>query len=122
MNAIASKPRISPAVAAFLHDGDQAAREEPPLAAPVQPETPAPEPAPEPLLASPERRSFQTMQVTVYQPEPVVQKMFRMNWRLANALKTAAAQETAKSGRRVTETDIVEELLRRHFKKAGYLD
>jgi hypothetical protein len=51
-------------------------------------------------------------------PEPTVQKLFRLRWDVANALKMAAAQETISSGKRVTETEIVEALIRQRLKIA----
>lgn len=49
-------------------------------------------------------------------PEPTVQKLFRLRWDTVSALRTAAAQESAAQGRRVTETEIVETLIRKRFK------
>lgn len=49
-------------------------------------------------------------------PEPTVQKLFRLRWDTANALKMAATQRSVESGRRVTETEIVEELIRGSFR------
>ena len=51
-------------------------------------------------------------------PEPTVQKLFRLRWDVANALKLAAAQESVTTGKRVTETEIVETLIRHRFKIA----
>lgn len=51
----------------------------------------------------------------VPKPEPTVQKLFRLRWEVVNALKAGAAQESATSRRRVTETEIVERLLREHY-------
>ena len=48
-------------------------------------------------------------------PEVIVQKMFRLRWETSQALKAGALQETARNGRRVTETEIVERLIREHF-------
>jgi hypothetical protein len=47
-------------------------------------------------------------------PEPTVQKLFRLRWDVANALKMEAAQASVEQGRRVTETEIVEGLIREH--------
>jgi hypothetical protein len=47
-------------------------------------------------------------------PEPTVQKLFRLRWDVANALKMEAAQSSVEQGRRVTETEIVERLIRKH--------
>ena len=52
--------------------------------------------------------------LAIAKPEPTVQKLFRLRWELASALKMGAAQENAASGRRVTETEIIERLLREH--------
>jgi hypothetical protein len=49
-------------------------------------------------------------------PEPTVQKLFRLRWDTVSALRTGAAQESAAQGRRVTETEIVETLIRKRFK------
>ncbi|MFG0467168.1 hypothetical protein ACF8LF_21500 [Pseudomonas putida] len=53
--------------------------------------------------------------VEALKPEPTVQKLFRLRWDIANALKIGAAQESAKTGKRVTETDIVQQLLKQHY-------
>lgn len=53
--------------------------------------------------------------IEAVKPEPTVQKLFRLRWDIANALKIGAAQESAKTGKRVTETDIVQQLLKRHY-------
>jgi hypothetical protein len=50
-----------------------------------------------------------------FKPEPTVQKLFRLRWDIANALKLGAAQESARTGKRVTETDIVQQLLKKHY-------
>lgn len=47
-------------------------------------------------------------------PEPTIQKLFRLRWDVANALKMEAAQASVEQGRRVTETEIVEKLIRSH--------
>ena len=47
-------------------------------------------------------------------PVPTVQKLFRMRWDIAKALKDAANAESV-PGHRVTETEIVERLLKQHF-------
>ena len=47
-------------------------------------------------------------------PVPTVQKLFRMRWDIAKALKDAANAESI-PGHRVTETEIVERLLKQHF-------
>lgn len=55
------------------------------------------------------------MVIEAFKPEPTVQKLFRLRWDIANALKLGAAQESAKTGKRVTETDIVQQLLKKHY-------
>lgn len=52
-------------------------------------------------------------------PEPTVQKLFRLRWDTANALKIGAVRESIDNGSRVTETEIVEELIRKHFGLTG---
>lgn len=47
-------------------------------------------------------------------PVPTVQKLFRIRWDIAKALKDAASAESL-PGHRVTETEIVERLLKQHF-------
>ena len=60
--------------------------------------------------------SIQTQtQIQALKPEPTVQKLFRLRWDIANALKLGAAQESARTGKRVTETDIVQQLLKKHY-------
>lgn len=49
-------------------------------------------------------------------PENIVQKLFRLRWSTASALKIGAAKESATTGRRVTETEIVYSLIREHYK------
>lgn len=49
-------------------------------------------------------------------PEPTVQKLFRLRWDTVSALRSGAADESAAHGRRVTETEIVEALIRKRFK------
>jgi hypothetical protein len=44
---------------------------------------------------------------------PTVQKLFRMRWDIAKALKDAANASQYRA--RVTETEIVERLLKQHF-------
>ena len=53
---------------------------------------------------------------TAAKPEPTVQKLFRLRWDVANALKMGAVQASITTGKRVTETEIVEALIRSHFK------
>lgn len=47
-------------------------------------------------------------------PVPTVQKLFRMRWDIAKILKDAANAESV-PGHRVTETEIVERLLKQYF-------
>lgn len=56
-----------------------------------------------------------TSTIEATKPEPTVQKLFRLRWDTANALKIGAAQQSAAEGRRVTETEIIENLLRLHY-------
>ncbi|EPJ75762.1 hypothetical protein CFII64_28124 [Pseudomonas sp. CFII64] len=56
-----------------------------------------------------------TSAIEAFKPEPTVQKLFRLRWDIANALKLGAAQESAKTGKRVTETDIIQQLLKKHY-------
>lgn len=56
--------------------------------------------------------SRKRMETVATKPEPTVQKLFRLPWDVANALKMEAAQSSVEQGRRVTETEIVEELIR----------
>lgn len=48
-------------------------------------------------------------------PEPTVQKLFRLRWDTAHALKMGAIELSNKNGKRITETEIIENLLRKHF-------
>lgn len=48
--------------------------------------------------------------------EPVFQKQFRLRLDTINVLKVGAAQESVDSGKRVTETEIVERLIRKYYK------
>jgi hypothetical protein len=57
----------------------------------------------------------QVQVIEAFKPEPTVQKLFRLRWDIANALKLGAAQESARTGKRVTETDIVQQLLKKHY-------
>lgn len=54
--------------------------------------------------------------VTAVKPEPTVQKLFRLSWDAASALKMGATQASIAGGKRVTETEIVEQLIRQHYK------
>lgn len=51
-----------------------------------------------------------------YAPRPTVQKLFRLREDTCHGLRGAAISASAKEGRRVTETEIVERLIRRHLK------
>ncbi|NCA72049.1 MAG: hypothetical protein EOM91_18610 [Sphingobacteriia bacterium] len=68
---------------------------------------------PTPAPVQPETRE---VTLAVAKPEPTVPKMFRLRWDVAAALKFGAAQESITSGRRVTETEIVERLLKKYYK------
>lgn len=48
--------------------------------------------------------------------EPVYQKIFRFRLDTINALKVGAAQESVSAGKRITETEIVEKLIRKYYK------
>jgi hypothetical protein len=48
-------------------------------------------------------------------PEPLVQKVFRLRWDTANALRIGVANLTKARGQRVYETELVEDLIRNHF-------
>lgn len=54
--------------------------------------------------------------VDEHKPEPQVQKLFRLRWDTVHALRLGAAEESNVQGRRVTETEIVEALIRKRFK------
>jgi hypothetical protein len=66
-------------------------------------------------LDSPPVAEPQAQVIEAFKPEPTVQKLFRLRWDIANALKLGAAQESARTGKRVTETDIVQQLLKKHY-------
>lgn len=104
-----TKPDISQFAGAAKDPNDfldgASAESPPPAAAPLACVSPAPADT-----------GVRTMTIEVTKPEPTVQKLFRLNWELANALKIGAARESAASGRRVTETEIVERLLRTYYK------
>jgi hypothetical protein len=99
---------------AFL-DGASADRSEK-AGAPVPPQAPAPaagQPvAPSPPAAAPAPAAGDEATM----PVATVQKLFRLRWDTANALRMGAAQMSTKQARRVTETEIVESLIRKHFK------
>ena len=69
-------------------------------------------PAPAPTLA----RIAAPVALPATKPEPTVQKLFRLRWDTANALKMSAAQQSVAAGKRVTETEIIEALVRAHYK------
>lgn len=48
-------------------------------------------------------------------PELTVQKLFRLSWDVASALKQDALSQSLPGGKRVTETEIVEHLLRQRY-------
>jgi hypothetical protein len=54
--------------------------------------------------------------VDEHKPEPQLQKLFRFRWDTVHALRLGAAEESNVQGRRVTETEIVESLIRKRFK------
>ncbi len=68
-----------------------------------------------PAAHEPARSKVAEAPIEALKPEPTVQKLFRLRWDIANALKIGAAQESAKTGKRVTETDIVQQLLKQHY-------
>ncbi|WP_426143425.1 hypothetical protein [Pseudomonas sp. DWP3-1-2] len=70
-------------------------------------------PRPAPVSAAVEETTSYVIEA--FKPEPTVQKLFRLRWDIANALKLGAAQESAKTGKRVTETDIIQQLLKKHY-------
>ncbi|GLR55213.1 hypothetical protein KYK30_31450 [Shinella yambaruensis] len=47
---------------------------------------------------------------------PTVQKLFRLDAELAMALKRHVAEETIKTGKRITEIEIVDQALRNYLK------
>lgn len=63
----------------------------------------------------PEIEETASYMIEALKPEPTVQKLFRLRWDIACALKLGAAQESAKTGKRVTETDIIQQLLKKHY-------
>jgi hypothetical protein len=64
---------------------------------------------------SPSPVTRRAITIEVVAPEATVQKLFRLRWSVAQALRAAAVRETDEQGRRVTETEIVERLLRQKF-------
>ena len=67
------------------------------------------------LTTKPKNEKAAPYPVEVFKPEPTVQKLFRLRWDIACALKLGAAQESARTGQRVTETDIIQQLLKQHY-------
>lgn len=67
------------------------------------------------LTTKPKTEETAPYPVEVFKPEPTVQKLFRLRWDIACALKLGAAQESARTGKRVTETDIIQQLLKQHY-------
>jgi hypothetical protein len=57
-----------------------------------------------------------TMNIPVAIPAPTKQKLFRLRFDTATRLMMAAAEESVRRGRRVTETELVEQLITRHLK------
>ena len=66
----------------------------------------------EPTLPDP---SGQGVTVTISPPRQRVQKIFRLRWDIVAALKVASIQESEKLDRRVSEAEIVERVLKKHF-------
>jgi hypothetical protein len=111
---ISSVSRPSKDPTAFLEGGSADRSEngaapaaEAPAAAPAPTAKAAPAPAAAPSPAPSEE---------LVMPVATVQKLFRLRWDTANALRMGAAQLSTKQGKRVTETEIVERLIRAHFK------
>lgn len=67
------------------------------------------------LTTQPKTEEAAPYPVEALKPEPTVQKLFRLRWDIACALKLGAAQESARTGKRVTETDIIQQLLKQHY-------
>lgn len=63
----------------------------------------------------PQAQERQAITMEVVAPEATVQKLFRLRWSVVQALRAAVAWETQAQGRRVTETEIVEGLLRERY-------
>ena len=68
-----------------------------------------------PLTKKMEAEETVSYTIETFKPEPTVQKLFRLRWDIACALKLGAAQESAKTGKRVTETDIIQQLLKTYY-------
>lgn len=86
------------------------------------PPAPAPQaapPVPVAAVASPEQIANVPRQPDSFaeatMPVATVQKLFRLRWDTANALRLGAAQQSTQQGKRITETEIVERLIRMSF-------
>ena len=90
-----------PDVRAFLDAGEQES------ATPA-----APQASPSPAAQG---AQGQGVTVTLAPPRQRVQKIFRLRWDISAALKVAAIQESEREDRRVSETEIVERILKKHF-------
>lgn len=88
-----------PDVRAFLDAGEQES------ATPAAPQA----------SPSPAAQGAQGVTVTLAPPRQRVQKIFRLRWDISAALKVAAIQESEREDRRVSETEIVERILKKHF-------
>ncbi len=62
------------------------------------------------------RNSVKTAEKIVAKSEPLIQKIFRLRKDTVCALRTGSSEESNKTGKRVSETEIVEKLIRQHFK------
>lgn len=71
---------------------------------------------PQPASPSDSSTIPESIMIEITAPVPTIQKIFRLRWDVATALKAHAAKETAATGKRVTETEIVESLLKKHLK------
>ncbi len=63
----------------------------------------------------PEVEETASYMIEALKPEPTVQKLFRLRWTSLALLNLEPLQESAKTGKRVTETDIVQQLLKKHY-------
>ena len=63
----------------------------------------------------PDEIPTQGVTVTLTPPRQRVQKIFRIRWDVVAALKVASMQESEKLDRRVSEAEIVERILKKHF-------
>ena len=57
-----------------------------------------------------------TKPVEAAKPEPTVQKLFRLPWDSAQALKRGALDESESQGVRVTETEIIDAMIRERYR------